>query len=110
MHDIAPFAVTTLLTALALLVAVGSNRVAERIHIPTPALFLLLAAVASDVFPKLGGLSIVVDQRIVTVALAIILFDGGMHIGWSRMRTAAGPVVWLGVAGTVVVAPIIPPP
>jgi cell volume regulation protein A len=103
-HDIVPFAVTILLTASALLVAVGSNRVAERIHVPTPALFLLLAAVASDVFPRLGGLSIVVDQRIVTIALALILFDGGMHIGWSRMRPAAGAVVWLGVAGTVVTA------
>ena len=104
MHDIVPFAVTTLLVALALLVAVGSNRLAERISVPTPALFLIAAAVASDLIPRLGGLSIVVDQRIVTIALAIILFDGGMHIGWSRMRTAAGGVVWLGVAGTVVTA------
>ena len=104
MHDIVPFAVTTLLVALALLVAVGSNRLAERIHVPTPALFLVAAAVASDLVPRLGDLSIVVDQRIVTIALAIILFDGGMHIGWTRMRTAAGGVIWLGVAGTVVTA------
>lgn len=104
MHDIVPFAVTTLLVALAVLAAVGSNRLAERIHVPTPALFLILAAVASDVVPRLGDLSILVDQRIVTIALALILFDGGMHIGWSRMRTAAGAVVWLGVAGTVVTA------
>jgi len=103
-HDIVPFAVTTLLLALALLVAVGSNRLAERIHVPTPALFLIAAAVASDLVPRLGDLSIVVDQRIVTIALAIILFDGGMHIGWTRMRTAAGGVIWLGVAGTVVTA------
>ena len=104
MHDIVPFAVTTLLVALALLAAVGSNRLAERIHVPTPALFLVLAAVASDMVSRLGGLSIVVDQRIVTIALAVILFDGGMHIGWRRMRTAAGAVVWVGVAGTVVTA------
>lgn len=104
MHDIVPFAVTTLLVALALLVAVGSNRLAERISIPTPALFLILAAAASDLVPRLGGLSIVVDQRIVTIALAVILFDGGMHIGWQRMQTAAGAVLWLGVAGTLVTA------
>jgi cell volume regulation protein A len=102
--DLVPFAVVTLLVALAFLAAVGSNRLAERIHVPTPALFLLLAAVASDVFPGLGDLSIVDDQRIVTVALALILFDGGMHIGWRRMRPAAGAVLWLGVAGTVVTA------
>jgi potassium/hydrogen antiporter len=34
----------------------------------------------------------------------VILFEGGMHIGWSRMRTAAGAVLWLGIAGTIVTA------
>ncbi|MFL6271181.1 MAG: cation:proton antiporter, partial [Actinomycetes bacterium] len=43
-------------------------------------------------------------QRVVSVALAIILFDGGMHIGWQRFRTAAGPVLWVGVVGTFVTA------
>jgi cell volume regulation protein A len=52
----------------------------------------------------LGGLAIVTDQRIVTIALVIILFDGGMHIGWGRMRPAAGAVVWVGVVGTLVTA------
>jgi cell volume regulation protein A len=103
-HDLVPFAVITLLVGLALLVAVGSNRLAEWILVPAPALFLLAAAVASELVPRLGHLSILVDQRIVTVALVVILFDGGMHIGWARMRTAAGAVVWLGVAGTVVTA------
>jgi cell volume regulation protein A len=101
-HDLEPFAVKLLLVAAAVLVAIAANRLAERISVPTPALFLIVAAVASDLAPRLGGLSIVTDQRIVTVALVVILFDGGMHIGWKRMRPAAGAVVWLGVAGTVV--------
>jgi cell volume regulation protein A len=104
MHDLVPFAVITLFAGLALLAAVGSNHLAERIHVPAPALFLVAAAAASDAWPRLGDLSIVIDQRIVTVALVVILFEGGMHIGWARMRTAAGAVVWLGVAGTVVTA------
>ncbi|MDT4925868.1 MAG: potassium/hydrogen antiporter [Pseudonocardiales bacterium] len=104
MRDLVPFAVITLLVALALLIAVGSNRIAERIHVPAPALFLIAAAVAAELAPRVGGLSIIVDQRIVTVALVVILFDGGMHIGWVRTRTAAGAIVWLGVAGTVVTA------
>jgi len=103
-HDIVPFAVTTLLVALALLVAVGSNRLAERIHVPTPALFLVAAALASDIWPVLGHLSAEMDSRIVTVALVIILFDGGMGLGWRRLRPALAPVLWLGVAGTVVTA------
>jgi cell volume regulation protein A len=40
-------------------------------------------------------------ERVVTVALACILFDGGLHIGWSRFRSAAGPIVVAGVLGTV---------
>ena len=92
--DLVPFAVTTLLVAVAVLAAVGSSRLADRIRVPTPALFLIAAALASDLVPRLGDVSIVVDQRIVTVALVLILFHGGMHIGWERMRPAAGAVVW----------------
>ncbi|MCU1657431.1 MAG: hypothetical protein JWO57_2087 [Pseudonocardiales bacterium] len=104
MKDVEPFAVVICIVALALLAAVGSNRISERIGIPTPAIFLIAAAIASDLFPSLGSLSIKADQRIVTVALALILFDGGMHIGLTRFRSIAGGVVWLGVAGTVVTA------
>jgi cell volume regulation protein A len=103
-HDVVPFAVTLLLVAAALLVAIGFNRVADRIRVPAPAVFLVLAAVASDLFPDLRRVSVVADQRVVTVALAVILFDGGMHIGWARMRRSVGAVAWLGVAGTAVTA------
>jgi cell volume regulation protein A len=106
-HDLVPFAIVLLTVALCLLAAVGSNRLAGLVRVPAPALFLIVAAVASEVFPSLRGLSIVNDQRIVTVALAVILFDGGMRIGWKRMRTAAGAVVWLGVAGTAVTAAVV---
>jgi len=102
MDDLVPFAHAILLVAAICVLAVGSNRVAERLRVPAPALFLILAAVASDVVPRLGEVPIVTDQRIVTVALALILFDGGMHIGWDRMRPALAGVAWLGVAGTVV--------
>ena len=78
MHDLVHFAVITLLVSLALLVAVGSQRVAEWVRIPAPAIFLIAAAVASDVVPKLGGLDIITDQRVVTIALVVILFDGAL--------------------------------
>ena len=102
MDDLVPFAHAVLLVAAVAVLAVGSNRLAERLRVPAPALFLIVAALASDVVPRLGEVPIVTDQRIVTVALALILFDGGMHIGWHRMRPAFGGVAWLGVAGTVV--------
>src|SRR6185437_12674808 len=50
--------------------------------------------------PSLGRMSIVTVQQIVTVALVIILFDGGMHIGWARFRANAGAITWIGVVGT----------
>lgn len=102
--DLEPFALVICVVALALLAAVGSNRISERIGIPTPAIFLLVAALASDLVPALRSLSITADQRIVTVALVLILFDGGMHIGLARFRSVAGGIVWLGVAGTLVTA------
>ncbi len=39
-----------------------------------------------------------------TVALVLILFDGGMHIGLRRIRTVLGSVLTLGVVGTVLTA------
>src|SRR4051794_5833843 len=49
------------------------------------------------------------DSRIVTVALVIILFNGGMSLGWGRLRPALGPVLWLGIAGPVGTAGRPPP-
>jgi cell volume regulation protein A len=104
MGDARTFAWLIGLLATAILLAVLANRVSDRIRVPAPALFLVAAAIASDLFPELGRLSPQINQRIVTVALIFVLFDGGMHIGWKRFRTSAGAVVWIGVAGTIVTA------
>jgi cell volume regulation protein A len=104
MSDVEHFALIVLIIAAAVVAAVLSNRISERIRVPAPAIFLVAAAVASDVIPALGQLSVTTVQRVVTVALAVILFDGGMQIGWRRFRPAAGAVVWVGVAGTFVTA------
>jgi cell volume regulation protein A len=104
MHDVTPFAVVVVIAAIALLLAVGSSRLTSWLHVPSPAVFLIVASICADVFPDLGSLSMVTDQRIVTIAIVVILFDGGMHIGVSRFRPVAVPVVWLGVAGTFVTA------
>jgi potassium/hydrogen antiporter len=98
------FGLAILLIGLVGTAAVLSNRVSERLRIPAPAFFLVFAAAASDLFPGLGRLSDGTVQRVVSVALAFILFDGGMHIGWRKFRTAATATVWIGVAGTFVTA------
>ena len=104
MSDVVRFGLITGLVAAAAMAAVLSNRVSERIRVPAPAIFLILSAVASDVVPGLASLSVGTVQRVVTLALIPILFDGGMHIGWRRFRSAAGAVVWIGTAGTFVTA------
>ena len=104
MDDAETFGLILLVVGLAGAGAVLSNRVSGVVRVPAPALFLVGAAVVSDLVPRLGELSIITVERIVTVALAVILLDGGMHIGRRRFRAVAGPVVWLGVAGTLVTA------
>jgi cell volume regulation protein A len=104
MSDVEHFALIVLVVAVAITAAVLSNRISERIRVPASAIFLLAAAVASDLVPALGEVSATTVQRVVTVALAVILFDGGMQIGWRRFHQAAGPVIWVGVAGTFVTA------
>jgi cell volume regulation protein A len=100
MTDTGPFAQFLLLLSLAAVAAVLSNRLTARLRVPAPALFLAAAAAAAATLPGLGAPPERTVERIVTVALVYILFDGGMHIGWRRFRAAAAPIVVVGVAGT----------
>jgi cell volume regulation protein A len=104
MSGVTTFGWVVLGVSLVALVAVLSNRISDWIRIPAPALFLVGAAVASDLFPGLGSMRVNTVQNVVTVALIMILFDGGMGIGWRRLRPNAGAVLWVGVAGTAVTA------
>jgi cell volume regulation protein A len=104
MGGIGTFGLTVLLAALAVIAAVLSSRASERLRIPAPAFFLIAAALASDIWPRLGTLSHATVEQVVTVALAVILFDGGMRMGWQRFRSAAAATAWIGVAGTFVTA------
>ena len=104
MSDATTFGLILLVVGLAGAAAVLSNRLSGLVRVPAPALFLVGAAVVSDIFPGLSSLSITTVERVVTIALAVILLDGGMHIGRRRFAAVAGPVIWLGVAGTLVTA------
>jgi cell volume regulation protein A len=104
MSETESFGLVVLVVALVGLAAVFSNRLSERLRIPAPAIFLVSAAVASDLLPRLGTLRIETVERVVTVALAVILFDGGMRIGWRRLRPNALATAWIGVVGTLLCA------
>lgn len=97
-----------LVAALALSLAIAGRVLAERLSVPTAALLLVAFATLSDLFPGLrDALSIGDVQRITTVALIVILFDGGMHIGPRRFQRAAVPIAVLGVVGTFATAALV---
>src|SRR5690348_14685351 len=99
MHEMTTFAAQVLLAAVALAGALLASKVSARISVPAAALFLVAAAVVSDLFPSLV-LSVSTVERVGTVALIVILFDGGASIGLRRFRAAAVPIASLGILGT----------
>jgi cell volume regulation protein A len=70
-----------------------------RSPIPTPGILLLAAALVPGT--PLGTRAV---EYIAIAALVVILLDGGMDIGWARMRGSVRPVVSLGVLGTFLTA------
>jgi cell volume regulation protein A len=100
MSDTQPFASLVLVTAVVGLVAVLSNRLTARVKVPAAVLLLVAAAIMVQVVPALHAPSESLVEQVVTVALLCVLFDGGMHIGWSRFRAAAVPILVVGVVGT----------
>jgi potassium/hydrogen antiporter len=101
--DVTTFGAGILLVSGALTVALFATKLSERFSVPAAAPFLVVAAIASDVFPGLV-LSSETVIRIATVALIVILFDGGLVIGWRRFRASAVPISLLGVLGTFLTA------
>ena len=100
MEDLQPFGLTVLIVAAVGLIAVLSSRVSARVRVPAPALFLAGAAVVAAVAPSTAEVSHHTVERVVTAALIVILFDGGMHIGLRRIRAVAGQIAVVGVLGT----------
>src|SRR5688572_20286264 len=108
MDEIATFGEIVLVVAAGFSLALFGRLLTERLAIPSAALFLVVAAVASDLVPELqDAISFVTVERVAVVALIIILFDGGMQIGWRRLRQSLVPVVSLGVVGTFLSAALI---
>ena len=100
MSEILDFGAVVLIVAGGLFVAVATSKLGAWFPIPGPAIFLIVAAVASDVFPGLSVLSIETASRIGIVALIVILFEGGMDVGWGRFRRAWPEITVLGLLGT----------
>jgi potassium/hydrogen antiporter len=108
MTEITDFAAIVLVLTAGFTLAVLSTKLTERVPVPAPAIFLLAAAAVSDLWPRVyEEVPIRTVERIAVVALIVILFNGGMDIGWRRFRSAAGPILSLGVIGTFATAAIV---
>ncbi|ORB75800.1 cation:proton antiporter domain-containing protein [Mycobacterium scrofulaceum] len=104
MNETVSYALMVLFTSAVGLIAVLASRLTERIKIPVPLLVLVGAAVAVRAVPAVQPPSERMVERVITIALVLVLFDGGMHIGPARFRRAVAPILSLGVLGTALTA------
>ncbi len=108
MTEIADFAAVFLFLTGAVALAAMSSTLTGRVPVPAPAIFLVAAALVSDIWPQIyEHVPILTVERVAVVALIVILFNGGMDIGWRRFRGSAGPILSLGVVGTFATAGLL---
>jgi potassium/hydrogen antiporter len=82
------------------LLAVLAGRITQRVPLPAPALLLAGTAIAVQLVPSLHRPAATSVDHLVTVALVLILFDGGRQLGWSKFRRSVRPIALTGVLGT----------
>lgn len=102
MAEIGDFGAIVLAIAGGVMLALLARTLSDRFPIPAPALFLVAAAATPVLLPDIRTV-----ERIAVVALIVILFDGGMIIGWRRFRRAAMPIASLGILGTIATAAVM---
>jgi cell volume regulation protein A len=99
-----PFATAVLLSAVGALVAVGVlvSRTSGRIGVPAALLFVAVGLLAGE--EGLGGIRFEdygLTFRLGTVALVLILFDGGLNTPWTAVRRVFAPAAALATAGVL---------
>lgn len=91
-----------------LLLAVLAARLSERIKVPSLLLFLGVGMLAGSEGP--GGIALEspqLAQAVGSVALAVILFSGGLDTRWAAIRPVLAPGLLLATLGVVITAAII---
>ncbi len=97
-----------LLAGIGTAMALASSHFARRLLLPAPAILLLVASTASAISPGIASFFTVhAVQGAATVALILILFDGGLQLGLHRLRGVAAPVAALGIGSTFLTAGIM---
>ena len=97
-----------ILIAGALLAAgLGASLIAGRLRVPALVLFLGLGMlVGSDGLGWIDFSNYALARDIGVVALALILFEGGLNAGFDEIRLVLGPSIALAFAGTALTAAI----
>jgi len=95
-----------ILVAGALLAAgLGASLIAGRLRVPALVLFLGLGMlVGSDSLGWIDFSNYALARDIGVVALALILFEGGLNAGFDEIRPVLGPSIALAFAGTALTA------
>jgi potassium/hydrogen antiporter len=93
------------LAGLLLAMALAASVVAARLRLPGLLLILVVGmAVGSDGAGWLSFDDYELARQIGTMALGLILFEGGLSTGYARIRPVLGPALRLAVGGTIVTA------
>jgi cell volume regulation protein A len=105
-----PGATAILLTVFGVLIAcsVLFSRAVDRLGVPIVLLFLLLGILGGS--EGIGGLHFDdygLAVRIGTIALVLILFDGGLNTSARSIRSVLAPASWLATAGVLMTAGIV---
>ena len=108
MTEISDFGLIVLAVSAIVFVALLGMRLADRLSLPYAAVILVGAMALAEASDSLKDeLSILDVERLTVVALVIILFDGGLHIGYRRFRQSLAPILALGVLGTFATAGLV---
>ncbi len=108
MNEVTEFGAAVLAVSAAVFVALLGMRLADRLAVPYAAIFLVGAVLLGEVIPAAEQLLSTKEvERIAVVALMVILFHGGLHIGLRRFRQAVGPILALGIVGTFLTAAVV---
>ena len=104
MTEISDFGLIVLAVSATVFVALLGMRLADRLSLPYAAVILVGAMALAETSDSVkDALSILDVERLTVVALVIILFDGGLHIGFAAFGVC-GPILALGVLGTFATA------
>src|SRR5690554_7096102 len=94
-----------LLAAILILFGILSSKISARLGLPVLVLFLIIGMLAGE-----GGIGgIVFDSpeaahALGTLALALILFDGGLQTPFQSIKTVWKPSVFLATIGVLITA------